>query len=648
FRISYSDRGDFNLEARLASATDLRSLIDAFSQLCTASSPSPISTPATTPSICSGIVLYRNRSLLSKPANFFASVSALGQHLHPHSKHRPVASLQAIIDVCLQTYFTCWVRHVPLLQKEEFLSWYNKQQDPTNTLIVNAICCYTFRHTIIHHASSNLARFFVEDVNRIREQEEFFFNRARDCLAQSFDSPDRHMVVALLLMCTRAHRSKLHHYAGMAVSALHGLDIYPRTAPEEGPESDESYEKEMDTRLWWYAWAIDFYLYSSFGAPRSTPQTRVPGTAIDPPRIFEQDVDEAAEMGVLALTHCLELWKIQSDIVEALYENESSDMTVEQLQAFDTRILAFYRALPAYLQLDSGFEYGSEDLFMVCLRVNMEYNATRILLHKLFIPDINDRHPSHFSLQSLNICVSTALRQLRTLNTATRIHKYRCSFDRDELWRASEIISIAMDVHRSCGSDVIFAQDVDLDEYNHGLEKALETLKATRDYQIKVKDWTQVADWLEVEIRRHKLYYHGQPPSQTAPPRRASAPDYFLATLKPSARQSHRPPSNTDADTAESPPIPKIEESHHELTPSGSMLSQQPSPPLSASSSSSKSFVQFSPYTPPSPISSPSGNNTNNHHHHHHHGPKPSQTRFRYFNPRKMNKFLFIDENPIL
>lgn len=694
FHISCTDVG-FSIEARLANVSDLRMLIDAFSSICMPSNEdghlgdqisTSSSSPHSTSSSNKGIVLYRNRSSRTKPVNFFATVSCLGQLMQPHSKHGPRMSLRQIMDLCIDTYFTCWVRYTSILARDDFMNWYNNHPSPSNTLIVNAICCHIFRHAMVHHAPPELSRFFLSDIRLLNEQEEFFFNRARDCLAQSFDCPDRHMVVALLLMGSRAEPSRQHQYAGMAVSALHELEIYPRV---DADTDNESFDKEMDTRLWWYAWAIDFYLYSS-GLPKNTPQTRS-NLPVDLPRVFEQDIDEA-EIGVLAHVHCLVLWRMQAEIVDTFYEQDS-EMTVEQLHSYDTRLLTLYEQLPAYLQFNSGFEYGCEDLFVACLRVNIEYNATRMILHKLFIPDINDSyHPSRFSLESLNICLSTALRQLRTLNTCLRTTYGPCAFDRDELWRAAEIISMAMDIHRACGSPIIL-QNIDRDEYEQGLEIALEMLKRTAEYQVKCKDWIQVADWLDAELRRHQLYHAH--PDQSSLRKRPKSPDFFLANLKPSVRQHHQHSdqeqepalsSSSSSSTATADHTIFEQKATHELTPSGSMLSvlsfppptpstpsfqqQQPtmsySTPFSSSitsynapapsqqsnstdhSTHTKAFVHFNPYTPPTPppsqrrsssfssTSSRSSTKANN------------QPRFRYFNPRKMNKYLFIDENPIL
>ncbi|CAO3646413.1 unnamed protein product [Mucor hiemalis] len=736
FNLSYTDVG-INMEANVTSASDLHSLIDAFSKLCSTnvvahdqysqSPPLPPQSPMTmsssddynhcssnqsVASASSGITLCRNKSHKLKPVNYFASVGRLGQLTHPHSKHGLV-SLKQVADACVDTYFTCWIRNTPVLRKEEFMTWYETESDPTNTLIVNAICLFVFRHMVLHHSIPGLEH-FVGDQDKIQEQEEYFFDSARECLSQSFDRPDRFTIISLLFMLARAEPSRRHHYAGMAVSALHDLEIYPRTMEEA---DDESYEKEMDTRLWWYVWAWDFYLYSS-GSLKNTPQPRVPGSEIDLPKIIEQDIDDD-EIGVIAFIYCLRLWKIQSHIISTVYEQES-DLTVEQLNEYDRQILDFYAALPDYLKLDSGFEYGTEDLFLACIRVNIEYNATRIILHKLFVPDLNDPRPSKFSLESLNICLQTALKQLPTLNCGSFLPNGRCAFDRDEFWRACEIISMSMDIYRSCASTIdrdIILKNIRPAEFENGLTRALEILKSTMEFEALSRNWIQVADWLQVEIRRHQLY--SNPRSKLADSKILAVasvlntrhPDYYLANLKTDAEKKRQagmvdtnkiksellrrmsrssPPQEpsstfnnnisssptynnnslwmqhqsnnqqhlnstspnaattiTEAYQNSSTPISFIDQSNRFSTNNNSnttsnniqfvsTFSQQPT----ANTSTTMPFVQYQPQSSFRAESKNISINTTA-------CTSKNQSKFRYFSPRKMNKFMFIDDNPM-
>lgn len=722
FNLSYTDVG-INMEANVTSASDLHSLIDAFSKLCNTSSvvshdplSHSMSLPPQSPltisgdeynsncfssnqsvaSSSSGITLCRNKSHKLKPINYFASVGRLGQLSHPHSKHGQM-SLKQVADACVDTYFDCWVRNTPILRREEFMAWYEAQPDPMNTLIVNAMCVCVFRHMVLHHSQPGLEH-FIGDQDTMLEQEEYFFVKARDCLSQSFDDPDRFTIIGILLIIHRAEPSRRHHYAGMAVSALHELEIYPRTIEEA---DDESYEKEMDTRLWWFVWAWDFYLYSS-GNPKNTPQPRAPGSEIDLPRIMEQDIDDN-EIAVIAYIHCLRLWKIQAHFISTVYEQES-DMTVEQLQEYDRQLLTFYAELPEYLKFDSGFEYGHEDLLLACIRVNIEYNATRIILHKLFVPDVTDSRPSKSSLESLNICLEMALKQLPTLNSHTFLPDGRCAFDRDELWRASEIITMAMDIYRTCASiqdRAIILHNISATEFENGLTRALEILKSTMEFETLSRNWIQVADWLEVEIRRHELY--SSPRSKPHDSTRVSPdrhhPTFFLANLKSDAERKRRagmidtvksqtdlirrmstsstasmdttsfmsPPSTPSSSSTISPSSsypPSTNQYHHySKTPSPHLFMERPSQlrkpsahftnntntmqfvsttfSASSNTTSSTSFVQYNPHSS-SLSSSPSSQQQQQQQ-----TSMKNQPKFRYFSPRKMNKFMFIDDNPM-
>ncbi|KAI8380789.1 hypothetical protein BD560DRAFT_387122 [Blakeslea trispora] len=707
FNLSYTDVG-INMEANVASASELHSLIDAFSKLCNtnlpvvahdSSSPSPLGLSPSSLSVGdylstksdSGIKMCRNKSHKSKPINYFASVGRLGQSPRPaHSKHGQI-SLKQVADACVDTYFTCWIRNTPILKRNEFMPWYNAQPDPTNTLIVNAICVCVFRHMVLHHSRPGLEH-FVGDQDKIQEQEEYFFEQARECLSQSFDRPDRFTIVALQFILDRAEPSKRHHYAGMAVSALHELEIYPRTIDEA---EDESYQKEMDTRLWWSIWAWDFYLYSSGGAVKNTPQPRIPGIEIDLPRVMEQDIDED-EIAIIAYIHCLQLWRIQAHFLSVVYEQES-DMTLEQLLLYDQQLLDFYSNLPNYLKFDSGFEYGHEDLFLACIRVNIEYNATRIILHKLFVPDVNDTRPSQSSLESLNICLKMALKQLPALNSCAFLPNGRCGFDRDELWRAAEVISMAMDIYRSCASiqdRALILKDIHAEEFENGLVKALNTLRNTMEYEAQSRNWIQVADWLEVEIRRHERYSRRKANGAMTTNNNKENKnnnnnklDYFLANLKADAemkRQAgmvntdkmkhdlHRRMSTSSAPmvplTSPNLPLHVYDNSNSNLPPSSGFANytfsiaksshwnsittgtERGSKPIPFKSKSTNSPIQFN--SAPTHTSfvqyNPKSSSNSFQHHSKSSSQSKNQPKFRYFSPKKMNKYMFIDDNPML
>ncbi|CAO3688596.1 unnamed protein product [Rhizopus stolonifer] len=632
-QFSYTEKG-FNLAAKISNASELRSLIDAFSHLCCDDASETNSTNKQQPQM-DKMLLCRNKSSQIKPVNYFASTSDLGQMSSPHTNLDSVRSLQEMADACINCFFTCSARFKPIMKKDEFMSWYRSQERPTDTLIVNAMCSYVFRHMISHHPQTGLNQ-FLKNQEKVREQEEFFYGRARECLSQSFDTPDRYTVIALLFMSIRGEPSKRHHYVGMAVSALHELEIYPRMTNEDV----DCYEKEIDTRLWWFVWAIDFYLWSA-GAPKNTPRPRVSGE-VDLPQIFEQDIDET-EISVIAFIHCLSLWRIQADIVTALYDTENSELTVEQLALYDKRLIDFHGSLPKYLHLGSGFEYGCGELFTACLRVNIEYNATRIILHKLFIPEMHDSRPSQASLESLNICLSTALVQLSTIKTCNMVDVGRCAFDRDELWRAAEIISVAMDVYHACASQddqAKIIQGIKVEDFNQGLLKAFDTLRNTVEYLSGSKDCLQIADWMQVEIRRHQLttsYRYKMKDDVTA----VKKPDFFLAHLKPHVTTTQQQTAMAKQAKSSKQPRKSISfQNQFSVSPttSSSRSSRKPS------FSSAPLFVQFNNYMPPEskPPTKQSYQQSQ-----FVNGGK-SQTRFRYFNPRKMNKFLFIDEHPTI
>ncbi|KAI7905535.1 uncharacterized protein BX663DRAFT_500063, partial [Cokeromyces recurvatus] len=662
-KFSYSDIG-INLEAKISNASELSLLIDAFSHLCCSSSSSSSVTTTTTTTnqensdstsshddtnkvFHNKMLLCRNKLNQTKPVNFFASTCTLGQNSNPLSNLDSLTSQRKIVDACIDIFFKCWVRYKPILKKDEFMTWYESQHEPTETLIVNAICAHVFRHMVIHHPQQSLDH-FLKDQDKLQEQEEYFFSRARECLSQSFDTPDRYTIIALLFMSIRADPSKGHHYVGMAASALHELNIYPRMVNEDV----DSYDKEMDTRLWWFVWAIDFYHWSA-GAHKNTPQPFIQGE-IDLPKVFEQDIDET-EISVITFTYCLMLWKIQADIVTTFYlQDHSTELVVEQLIEYDRRLSNFYRDLPDYLIFDSGFEYGCEELFLACLRVNIEYNATLIILHKLFIPEMNPIRPSQTSLESLNSCLSAALTQLSAIKTCTMTTIGHCAFDRDELWRAAEVISVAMDIYHhslSPKDQMTILKNIKLQDFMLGLTKSYQILQNTREFRFAYKNWLQVADWIQAEIRRHQLAVGNRTLKHQFEDEsnKKNKPDYFLAHLKPNPstlsyltttkKKREDNPSvlyqQRQSSTRKSISFQNQFSVQPAIHPSSSSLPSSTVNIRKSSFSTAPPFVHFTNYTSSDKQKQQPSSNGKNH------------ARFRYFNPRKMNKFLFIDEHPM-
>jgi hypothetical protein len=651
FSIAYTEQG-IKMEAKVGNVSELRALMNSIPQLS-----SPNDAP-TTPTDHHTSIICRNKNIQTRPANLFERAWSAGQKICQPS-HKSQMSRKQIIDACIQTYFDCWVRYPHILTKEEFKTYYDSFENPMDSLLVNAICSTTYKHTVTHHATSPEMATLACDQRKIQEQENYFFNKARVALAQSFDVPDRFTVISLLFLSTTAESCQINLYTGMAMSALHQLKIYPRMAKVDVEEC--SYEKEMDTRLWWYAWTIDLYHHTG-GSPKNAPPLPFTGE-IALPTLYEEDIDET-EIGILVEVQCIRIWRIQADIVEFFYESDPETiMSAEQLHGYESRLEEWRTALPSYFQLDSGFEYGSEDMFLGCLRVHLEYNATMIILQKLFIPDLNDPTPSKSSLLALNKCLKTAISQLKLLNTCQKLPLGHCGFDRDELWRASEVVSLSLQIYNTVRSQVdkrTILNGVRKSDLETGLYRALHILKGTREWQTKSMNWTQVSDWLDIEIQKFKL-----PPGQTDEKMINNPATYFTANLKPGCLRK----LSTSDDLV--PVKNEVQEATLNNVPAAKRrTSSSPSTMLSVLSfpvgntasykstlaepivSTAKPAIpiqfhnNFGPSQPFIQDKTPQSNfarNTTSHS-----ASGKNQPRFRYFNPRKMNKFMFIDEHPVL
>ncbi|CAO3593110.1 unnamed protein product [Absidia cylindrospora] len=689
-------------QANISTASEFRSLLDAFGKLsCTDSSTSAIHDPFPSASNSNdndnlnngiplssrrrnSVVLYRNKSCKSVPVNYVQMVGLLGQILHPHSSHHGIMTLRQIADTCVDAYFTCWVRYTPVLQRQEFMKWYLQHDAPQDTLIVNALCSLIFRHTVTHHCSPGLNH-FLHDPDRMLEQEEFYFRRARDALAHSFDTPDRFTVIALTFLCVRAQPSRRHHYGGLAISLLQQLNIYPRMVggpttthsdddlnfigmtdhgDDDMDEDDEAtaYAKEMDTRLWWFVWQIDFSHWSA-GLPKITPLLQLPNQRyedVDFPMVFEQDIDQA-EMAILTESYTLTFWRTQADIISTMYEQES-ELTSEQLADFDERLLDVYNRVPACMKMNDDPARKTDDvgckpfindinndMELAKTRIKLEYNASRIILHRLFIPDAGDLRPSKTALESLNICLKVALEQLDILGNCIR-SSTRCAFDLFELWRVGQILSMAMDIRRTIKHHKIMMHGISIGDGSNSLlfleqqlQRTTSVLASTPEGIIGTKCWTEVAHFLHGEIQRHGSL------SAIGTKKKASSSRQLDSVMTQQQQMGQKPLSGLSSPSLSiisfaSPATPStlsaLPFSPSSSSSSGnkrkSSMQQRKS---SSSSSSSSSSLSSSPTTrhPPSKQTFVQATSAT--------FDGKDQPRFRYFNPRKMNKFLFIDES---
>ncbi|KAI8335062.1 hypothetical protein BC941DRAFT_472359 [Chlamydoabsidia padenii] len=567
FRLSFTETG-INMEANVSTASDLRSLLDAFSKLsCT--SPSLHNNNNNNNNIPrrNSVVLNYNQSCKSAPVNHFIKVGLLGNETH---QSHPVTqlSLRQIADQCVDTYFKCWVRYPPVLRRHDFMLWYASHPAPEDTLIVNALCSLVFRHAVIHHNTYWPSSLQTPD--RIYQQEEFFFARARDALAQSlFSPPDRFMVIALTFLCVRTDPSKRHHYGGLAVSLLQQLGIYPRMIGDDDPDDDD-YELEWDTRLWWYVWQIDL-LHWSAGHPKITPLLQHPNQRydqVDLPKVFDQQDSQDTHIAIIAQSHALALWRIQTEIISTLYEQEA-ELTSEQLVGYNDRLVGYYTHMVPDTMKTPSDDHQYE---LARIRTRLEYDASLIILHQLFTPDHITNTTSPSALASLKICLDAALDQLDLLEGCTRSPLTRCAFDLCELRRVGYILSIA---------------NLKRHVLEQHLQRSLAVLSATPEGQMGNKGWTEVA-----------MYLHAQQPKKIKKKKQRITSQQQLG-LKPL----------TDLSSALS-----IISFSHKQQPQ--QQRQPPTPPT-------QTFVQATCNT---------FDGTN-------------QPRFRYFNPRKMNKFLFIDES---
>ncbi|CAO3643435.1 unnamed protein product [Cunninghamella blakesleeana] len=246
--------------------------------------------------------------------------------------------------------------------------------------------------------------------------------------------------------------------------------------------------------------------------------------------------------------HCLSIWRIQAEIVRHQYQHQLSDQHQHSqggvvdstlLEGFDSQIQQFLNHLPTNLK--PHMPYDPSPISLVRARVHTELNATKIILHKLYIPDDgddNDKDQSvHMDLldnsilyqwKSLNICLKAAMDQIHLFYYCVMVYpnELRCGFDRDELWRSTEIISIALDFlnklsiitnhhhHHHNENPIHIVENTILNNIgtvqtlNNALSQSLKILQHTYELQCNNSNFRQLEDWLKERIHHHSLQHH--------------------------------------------------------------------------------------------------------------------------------------------
>lgn len=472
------------------------------------------------------------------------------------------------------------------------------------------------------------------------------------------------------------------------------------------------WKAELDTRLWWMTWMNDFAVSSSGSSTNMlsscfddgfmkipTSASTIPSSASSTtgmddtyqqqqqqqrsssssrrrrvPRLWSFDCDGASEYGIMVNEHCLSIWRMQAEIIQHHYTSSANEndrsffadesaVGVSSLETFDTQLNQFSQHLP--MELQSHLPYDATPVSLVRARVHLELNATRIVLHKLYIPDdIDDTSDatgvdtvmadylenSVNSLQwrSLNICLTAALDQVKIMHHCVMVYPsvLRCGFDRDELWRAAEIISVAIDVlagvtrrfgklERERIEQQILHQVASKDALLDALEQSLVFVQNTYELlHCNNSNFRQLEEWLKDRIAYHKKHIPTHP---THPPQHQHQQQQQQQPIQHTYQQQQQQQQHL---RKESQPSSRRSRS--------TMKKRKTSASSTTSSTSTSSFdQQISFATGPCVFTSSTKSNNNNNTVFGPSSQAPPKTRFRYFSPKQNRGLLFIDENPV-
>ncbi|CAO3630801.1 unnamed protein product [Cunninghamella echinulata] len=208
------------------------------------------------------------------------------------------------------------------------------------------------------------------------------------------------------------------------------------------------------------------------------------------------------------------------------------------LESFDNQIHQFINQLP--LDLQPNTPYDPSPISLVRARVHTELNATKIILHKLYIPDDEEEdsikqidlldNSTLYQWKSLNKCLNAAMDQVDIFYHCVMVYpnELRCGFDRDELWRSTEIISIALDFLNKLSSTYFYnhhhqhqhnesmghyvkqliLNDIGtIQTLKEALNRSLIILQHTYELRCNNSNFRQLEDWLKERIQHHHQHH---------------------------------------------------------------------------------------------------------------------------------------------
>ncbi|KAI8368915.1 fungal-specific transcription factor domain-containing protein [Choanephora cucurbitarum] len=303
-------------------------------------------------------------------------------------------TLKHLVQTC---YHSCFLPY-QILDQDEFMEKYNTPGG-LEPILMNSIHAWVSKHGCIYHNTPHT----YQNPATIGES---YFLKARKLLKKRFDQSNFTTIQALLnlyMYQLSSERSNLAYlYIGLAIRMAQDLKLHKKDYMPSDPK-----EKERNKRLWWSAYWLD--LDAALGSNRPT-MVDDKDIDIDYPSKLDSE-DQETGYRIQFSVEFIKLMRIRKDIAKHLPSEQSGQSLLSAISRLEAALTNWLHQLPHEFKYDPN----NDNLFVKTgsfrdeaqLILNIAYQATWIMLHRFFVPKV-DQPASPVALLSLDICTKSA------------------------------------------------------------------------------------------------------------------------------------------------------------------------------------------------------------------------------------------------
>ncbi|KAI7855123.1 fungal-specific transcription factor domain-containing protein [Circinella umbellata] len=323
-------------------------------------------------------------------------------------------------------YHSCFVVY-QIIDKDTFVQQYMREElDP---LLMNSINAWMSKHGCIFHGKGIEGG--VKNAYNPVSMGQGYFKKARRLLRKRFDVSSPTTIHALLHLYIYQLSNEQSHlaylYIGLAIRMAQDLKFHKKDCMTFNNSLEQ---REANKRLWWSAYWLD--LYTSVETNRPTMVDEKDCDVEYPTRLESEDDDTGDRLNFCI--YSIKLMRIRKDITKNLPVEQPGQTLLSAVSRFENALTNWIKDLPKALRFpdsdndyennkgldeNKNFEEGKicttysnncnnnstrNDIMLI---LNIQYQTTWIMLHRLFLPE-QGKTAAPVALLSLNVCTKSA------------------------------------------------------------------------------------------------------------------------------------------------------------------------------------------------------------------------------------------------